>query len=123
MTNNSEWADWSLRQLDRWALHTRLIANPVIYAELSIGFQRIDEVETFLERAGVGIEEISRRALFLAGEAFREYRARGGTKTGVLPDFFIGAHAVAEGISLLTRDVRRYRSYFPSITLITPGDA
>ena len=122
-TNNSEWADWSLRQLDRWALHTRLIANPVIYAELSIGFQRIDEVESFLERTGVEIEEISRRALFLAGKAFREYRARGGTKTGVLPDFFIGAHAVAEGISLLTRDSRRYRSYFPTIMLITPGDA
>lgn len=122
-TNNSEWADWSLRQLDRWALHTRLIANPVIYAELSIGFQRIDEVESFLERTGVEIEEISRRALFLAGKAFREYRVRGGPRTGVLPDFFIGAHAVAEGISLLTRDARRYRSYFPTIALITPGDA
>jgi predicted nucleic acid-binding protein len=123
VTNNSEWADWSLRQLDKWSLNTRLVANPVIYAELSIGFQRIDEVEAFLEETGVEIEEISRRALFLAGKAFREYRARGGFKTGVLPDFFIGAHAVAEGIGLLTRDARRYRSYFPTNMLITPGDA
>jgi hypothetical protein len=61
--------------------------------------------------------------LFLAGKAFQTYRARGGSKTGVLPDFFIGAHAVAEGISLLTRDTRRYRSYFPTVSLITPGDA
>jgi predicted nucleic acid-binding protein len=123
VTNDSEWADWSLRQLDKWALHSRLIANPVIYAELSIGFQRIDEVEAFLEETGVQIEEISRRALFLAGKAFREYRARGGPRTGVLPEFFIGAHAVTEGVGLLTRDARRYRSYFPTITLITPGDA
>ena len=123
VTSDSQWADWSLRQLERWALHTRLVANPVIYAELSIGFQRIDEVEAFLEETGVKIEEISRRALFLAGKAFREYRARGGPKTGVLPDFFIGAHAVSEGISLLTHDVRRYRSYYPTITLIAPGDA
>jgi predicted nucleic acid-binding protein len=122
-TNNSLWADWSLRQLERWALYTRLIANPVIYAELSIGFQQIDEVEAFLEETGVEIEEISRSALFLAGKAFREYRARGGPRTGVLPDFFIGAHAVAEGIDLLTRDARRYRSYFPTLRLITPGDA
>ena len=64
-----------------------------------------------------------RPALFLAGKAFQTYRARGGTKTGVLSDFFIGAHAVTEGLSLLTRDVRRYRSYFPTITLIAPGDA
>ena len=101
VTNDSEWADWSLRQLERRALHTRLVANPVIYAELSIGFQRIDEVEAFLEETGVEIEEISRRALFLAGKAFREYRARGGRKTGVSPVFFIGAHAMSQGISLL----------------------
>jgi predicted nucleic acid-binding protein len=84
-----------------------------VYAELSVSFQRIDEVEAFLEET----------ALFLAGKAFREYRARGGARTGVLPDFFIGAHAVIRGIALLTRDTRRYRSYFPTIALITPGDA
>jgi predicted nucleic acid-binding protein len=123
VTNDPQWADWSLRQLERRALQSRLVANPVVYAELSIGFQRIDEVEAFLEETGVEIEEIPRRALFLAGKAFRDYRARGGTKTGVLPDFFIGAHAVAEGMSLLTRDTRRYRSYFPTVMLITPRDA
>jgi predicted nucleic acid-binding protein len=99
-----------------------LAINPVVYAELSIGFQRIDEVEAILAATEVGIEEIPRPALFFAGKAFRDYRARGGAKTGVLPDFFIGAHAVIEGIGLLTRDARRYRTY-PSITPITPGDA
>jgi predicted nucleic acid-binding protein len=123
VTNDPVWADWSQRQLEKHALQTRLVANPVVYAELSIGFQRIDEVEAILEETSVEIEEIPRRALFLAGEAFQSYRARGGTKTGVLSDFFLGAHAVVEGIGLLTRDPRRYRTYFPTITLITPGDA
>jgi predicted nucleic acid-binding protein len=123
VTNDAQWADWSVRQLERYALQTRLVANPVVYAELSVSFQRIDEVEAFLEETGVDIEEIPRTALFLAGKAFREYRARGGTRTGVLPDFFIGAHAAIRGIALLTRDTRRYRSYFPTIALITPGDA
>ncbi|MGH6919641.1 MAG: type II toxin-antitoxin system VapC family toxin [Geminicoccaceae bacterium] len=123
VTSDPVWADWSQRQLEQLALRTRLAINPVVYAELSIGFQRIDEVEAILAATGVEIEEIPRPALFLAGKAFQAYRARGGTKTGVLSDFFIGAHAVIEGTSLLTRDVRRYRSYFPTITLITPGDA
>jgi predicted nucleic acid-binding protein len=122
VTNDPQWAEWSLRQLERCALQTRLVANPVVYAELSIGFQRIDEVEGFLEETGVEIEEVPRRALFLAGKAFQKHRERGGTKAGVLPDFFIGAHALVEGIALLTRDTRRYRSYFPTIVLITPGD-
>jgi predicted nucleic acid-binding protein len=123
VTDDPYWADWSLRQLESYGLQTRLVANPVVYAELSIGFQRIDEVEAILEETGVEIEDIPRPALFLAGKAYREYRTRGGAKTGVLPDFFIGAHAVVQGISLLTRDARRYRTYFPTITLITPGDA
>lgn len=123
VTNDPIWADWSQRQLEKLAFQYRLAVNPVVYAELSIGFQRIAEVETVLDEIRVEVEEIPRPALFLAGKAFRAYRARGGTKTGVLPDFFIGAHAVVAGIALLTRDARRYRAYFPSITLITPGDA
>lgn len=123
VTNDPVWADWSQRQLEKLAFQTRLAINPVVYAELSIGFQRIDEVEAILAATEVEIEEIPRPALFLAGKAFQTYRARGGTKTGVLSDFFVGAHAVVEGIALLTRDVRRYRSYFPTIMLITPGDA
>jgi predicted nucleic acid-binding protein len=95
----------------------------LVYAELSVGYNRPDEVDAALAEAGAKLVEIPRAALFLAGKAFQSYRARGGTRTGVLPDFFIGAHAVAEGLSLLTRDIRGYRSYFPTITLITPGDA
>ena len=123
VTNDPLWADWSQRQLDQLAFQTRLAINPVVYAELSIGFQRIDEVEAILAATDVEIEEIPRLALFLAGKAFGDYRARGGAKTGVLSDFFIGAHAVVEGVALLTRDTRRYRSYFPTIVLITPSDA
>lgn len=123
ITDDPIWADWSLRQIDMQALRERLVINPVVYAELSISFDRLEEVDAFLGGAGIEVDETPRAALYLAGRAFQTYRARGGAKTGVLPDFFIGAHAVVEGISLLTRDLRRYRSYFPTIMLITPGDA
>jgi predicted nucleic acid-binding protein len=123
LTNDPIWADWSLRQIENQALRDRLVINPVVYAELSTSFDHYEEVDAFLRGAGIEVDEMPRPALFLAGKAFQTYRARGGTKTGVLSDFFIGAHAVAEGISLLTRDVRRYRSYFPRIKLIAPGDA
>jgi predicted nucleic acid-binding protein len=123
VTDDPIWADWSLRQLEIQALRDRLVVNAVVYAELSFGFDRVEEVDAFLSGAGVDVEEIPRAALFVAGKAFQEYRARGGTRTGVLPDFFIGAHGVVQGIGLLTRDTRRYRSYFPTIVLITPGDA
>jgi predicted nucleic acid-binding protein len=123
VTNDPIWADWSQRQLEKLALQSRLAVNPVVYAELSIGFKRIAEVEAVLDATRVDVEEIPRAALFLAGKAFQSYRARSGTKTGVLPDFFIGAHAVVARIPLLTRDARRYRTYFPRIVLITPGDA
>jgi predicted nucleic acid-binding protein len=123
ITNDPIWADWSLRQLERLSLEEALLVNPVVYAELSGGFDRAEEVDVALVKAGVQLVEVPRPALFLAGKAFQTYRARGGLKTGVLPDFFIGAHAVVEGLSLLTRDARRYRGYFPTITLITPGDA
>jgi predicted nucleic acid-binding protein len=123
ITNDPIWADWSLRQIDMQALHDRLVINSVVYAELSISFDRFEEVVAFLGGAGIEVDEMPRAALFLAGKAFQTYRARGGTKTGVLSAFFIGAHAVVEGMSLLTRDIGRYRSYFPTIMLITPGDA
>ena len=123
VTNDPQWVDWSQRQLEKQALQARLIVNPVVYAELSIGFRTIEEVDRILDATSIELEEIPRLALFLAGKAFQTSRARSGSKTGVLPDFFIGAHAVAEGIGLLTRDTRRYRTYFPTVTLITPGDA
>jgi predicted nucleic acid-binding protein len=107
VTADPVWADWSQRQLETLALQTRLAINLVVYAELSIGFQRIDEVDAVLAVTDVEIEEIPRPALFLAGKAFRDYRARRGAKTGVLPDFLIGAHAVVARTALLTRDARR----------------
>jgi predicted nucleic acid-binding protein len=123
VTDDPIWADWSARQLRIWSAYGTLVVNPVVYAELSVGYDRIDEVDAALDAAGVELVEIPRAALFLAGKAFAKYRARGGTRSGVLPGFFIGAHAVVQGIGLLTRDSRRYRTYFPTIILITPGDA
>jgi predicted nucleic acid-binding protein len=122
-TDDPIWADWSARQLRILSVQEALVVNPVVYAELSVGFDRIEELDAALATAGVDLLESPRAALFLAGQAFRTYRAQGGTRTGVLPDFFIGAHAVVAGMSLLTRDTRRYRSYFPTVVLITPGDA
>ncbi len=123
VSDHPQWADWSQRQLEAAAIKRRLAINAVIYAELSIGFRRIEEVEAVLARTQIGIEEIPREALFLAGKAFQRYRKRGGTRTGVLPDLFIGAHAAVLGIPLLTRDTRRYADYFPRLELLAPARA
>src|SRR5262245_11727196 len=101
----------------------RVLINAVVYSEFSIGYARIEEVDRVLAQVDLDLTEIPRSALFLAGKAFQNYRARGGTRTGVLPDFFIGAHAAVAQIPLLTRDPRRYRTYFPNITLIAPDQA
>ncbi len=114
------WADWSQRQLDAWSLRGRLVINPIIYAELSMAFARIEELEDVLKEGGLSIEPIPHEALFLAGKAFLKYRQRKGAKTNVLPDFLVGAHAAVAGLTILTRDVGRYRSYFPSVSLVTP---
>jgi predicted nucleic acid-binding protein len=121
VTKNPGWQDWSLQQLDAAALRDRLVINAVVYAELSIGFERLEEVDAALARAAIDVVEIPRGALFVAGKAFREYRRRGGTKTGVLPDFFIGAHAAVLDAPLVTRDAGRYRTYFPTLELIAPN--
>ena len=115
------WADWSQQQLERLALTDTLTINPVIYAEFSIGYARIEEVEAVLAAVAMPVASMPREALFLAGKAFLLYRQRGGSRNGVLPDFLIGAHASVEGWRLLTRDIARYRSYFPSLQLIAPG--
>jgi predicted nucleic acid-binding protein len=119
--NDRHWADWSQRQLEAAAASDELAINAVVYAELSVGYRRIQDLNTMLAAAGIVLMQIPRPALFLAGKAFRRYRRDGGTKTGVLADFFIGAHAVIEHAPLITRDARRYRAYFPGITLITSG--
>jgi len=116
------WASWSQRQLDIAAARGRLVINPVVYAELSIAFERIEELEAVVEAAGLLLEELPREALFLAGKAFLGYRRRrGGNKHGILPDFFIGAHAAVRGMPVLTRDARLYRAYFPTLEVIGPG--
>jgi predicted nucleic acid-binding protein len=120
VTNNPIWESWSLRQLEDAALRDRLVIDPVVYAELSIGFAQPGEVDAVLATADISVVEAPRSALFLAGKVFREYRKRGGGRTGVLPDFFIGAHAAVLGAPLITRDARRYRTYFPAIALIAP---
>ncbi|HYD69596.1 type II toxin-antitoxin system VapC family toxin [Azospirillum sp.] len=120
ITDDPNWADWSVRQLEAATRNGPLIINDVIYAELSIRFADLDDLEAMLEDAGLVVSPIPRPALFLAGKAFQRYRAAGGTRTGVLPDFFIGAHAAAASLPLLTRDAQRYRTYFPTVTLILP---
>ena len=118
--DDAQWADWSQRQLDRATLNDGLCINAVIYAELSIAYARIEELESMLATASLAVEPIPREALFLAGKAFVRHRRKRGAKTGVLPDFFIGAHAAVAGIPLLTRGAARYRTYFPKLTLIAP---
>jgi predicted nucleic acid-binding protein len=120
VTRDPVWADWSKRELEAAALRERLAINPVVYAELSAGFTTIEQVEEVLGLVGITVVQMSRPALFMAGRAFRNYRRRGGTKAGVLPDFFIGAHAAVLAVPLITRDAARYRSYFPTVELVAP---
>jgi predicted nucleic acid-binding protein len=118
--NDPTWADWSQQQLEAASLREQLCINPVIYAELSMAFNRIEEVEQVVHEGQLLVEPLPREALFLAGKVFLQYRKRGGAKTGVLPDFFIGAHAAIAGMNILTRDAGRYRTYFPRTVLICP---
>lgn len=113
-------AAWSQGQLEAAALTDRLVINAVIYAELSIAFARIEELERVIAEAALTIEPIPREALFLAGKVFLDYRRHQGLKQSVLPDFYIGAHAAVSQHTLLTRDANRYRTYYPTVVLITP---
>ncbi len=121
VTNDPRWSEWSRRQLEIWAGRGALCVNAIVYAELSIGFRRIEELEAVLAVTAVRLIDIPPAALFLAGKAFQAYRRAGGTKSGVLPDFFLGAHAAVVGMPLLTRDTSRYASYFPKVPLIAPA--
>ena len=120
VTDDPTWADWSQQQLSAAALRDRLAINPVIYAEFSSRFAKIEDIDAVLASADIAVTEMPRTALFLAGQAFKTYRRRGGVRISVLPDFFIGAHAAVLGAPLMTRDAGRYRSYFPSVELIAP---
>ena len=120
VTRTPDWWQWSLRQLDDAALNGPVIVNDVIYAEISTRYPSVDVVDSVLSDLGVDLVPMPRSALFLAGKVYLRYRAAGGVRTGVLSDFFIGAHAEVQGLPLLTRDVARYRSYFPKVELIAP---
>ncbi len=120
--NDPDWAEWSLQQLRHRSRLTPLAINQVIYAELSIAFSRMEMLDAALATLEMRQLEIPRPALFLAGKAFLRYRQQGGTKSNVLADFFIGAHAAVSRLPLLTRDTRRYRTYFPTVELIAPGN-
>ena len=113
---------WGARTigLEEFSAITGLFINPVVYSEVSIGFKRIEEMESAMSRSGFRMLEIPREALFLAGKAFLKYRNNRGTKRSPLPDFFIGAQAAVFGMDLITRDVSRYHTYFPTVRLISP---
>jgi predicted nucleic acid-binding protein len=120
MTEDARWLSWSAEAVEQAADRFRLVINPIIYAEVSIRYSRIEDLEAALPRAMLDREAIPYEAAFLAGKCFLVYRQRGGAKRSPLPDFFIGAHAAVAGYRLLTRDAARYRSYFPRLPLIAP---
>ena len=120
VTEDPTWFWWSSRTLGDWAEREALIINPIVYAEVSISFERIEEVEAALPPSYFQRAPLPWEAAFLAGKCFKEYRRRGGGKTAPLPDFYIGAHAAVASIPLMTRDASRYRTYFPTLTLIAP---
>ena len=120
LIQNPTWGDWSAKQLATARRRGLLVINPLIYAEISISFDSLDDLDHY-----IGEDDFERRPLpwdaaFLAGRAFAIYRKEGGAKSAPLPDFYIGAHAQVENLTLLTRDANRYRSYFPKVKLITP---
>jgi predicted nucleic acid-binding protein len=122
-TQNPVWEGWSRQALARIADQRVLVINPLICAEVSIGFARIEELEAALPLTAFRRDPLPYEAAFLAGKCFLDYRGRGGAKTSPLPDFYIGAHAAVAGFALLTRDRGRYRTYFPKLDLIAPEQA
>ena len=120
LTEGPQWFEWSAQMLAEYADQGELVINPIIYAEISIGFNQLEEVEAALPEDFFRRDPLPYSAAFLAGQSFLEYRRRGGERPSPLPDFYIGAHAAVAEIPLLTRDVNRYRTYFPSVPLITP---
>jgi predicted nucleic acid-binding protein len=120
MTEDSRWFSWSSAAIERAADRFRLVINPIIYAEMSVRYSQIEELDEVLPKAMFDREALPYEAAFLAGKSFLAHRRRGGTKQSPLPDFFIGAHAAVAGYRLLTRDASDYRTYFPKLSLIAP---
>jgi predicted nucleic acid-binding protein len=121
MSEDSRWFSWSAEAIERAADTSRLVINPIIYAEVSVRYSRIEELDAALPKAVLDRELVPYEAAFLAAKSFSAYRRRGGVKHSILPDFFIGAHAAVAGYRLMTRDVPRYRTYFPKLIMISPG--
>ena len=120
LTEDPTWYPWSADALRRTAEHAVLVINPIIYAEVSVRFETIEELEDAIPAFMFQRREVPWEAAFLAGKCFLKYRRAGGQRTTPLPDFFIGAHAAVERLDLLTRDTVRYRAYFPAVQLIAP---
>ncbi|MEO6212078.1 MAG: type II toxin-antitoxin system VapC family toxin [Vicinamibacterales bacterium] len=120
VTDDEEWGDWSAAMLAEAAQEGRLVINPLIYAEVSCRFTRIEALDDAVPPEYFVREPLPWPASFLAARAFLKYRKRGGKRAAPLPDFYIGAHAALAGYTLLTRDARRYRSYFPTLPIIAP---
>jgi predicted nucleic acid-binding protein len=121
MNEDSEWFAWSARAVERVGDDFRLVVNAVIYSEVSVRYSNIEDLDAALPRTMFDREPIPYEAAFLAGKSFMAYRRRSGTKRSPLPDFLIGAHAAVAGYRLLTRDVTRYRAYYPRLRLIAPS--
>jgi predicted nucleic acid-binding protein len=120
VTEDPEWLEWSAAALSRQANVGPLVVNPIVYAEVAARFERIEDLEAALPDDYYQRREMPWEAAFLAGRSFLKYRRRGGERRSPLPDFYIGAHALVAGFTLLTRDARRYRAYFPKLRIIAP---
>ena len=120
LQDDPQWADWSIGQMRAQASVHPLAINAVIYAEISLSFSTLEALNGVVATLALELREIPRSALFLAAKAYAQYRRRGGSKLQVLPDFFIGAHAMVEGWPLLTRDASRFRTYFPTLEVLAP---
>ncbi len=119
-TNDESWADWSEATLEKYSQTNTLYINSIVYTEVSIGFDRVEEVESAIDVLSIKVLELPREALFLTGKAYLKYRKNKGIKTSPLPDFFIGAHASVSQLGLVTRGMTKYKTYFPQVRLIHP---
>ena len=121
LNNEPQWADWSIHQLRVQSKIHVLTINPIIYAELSCTFKKVEDLDEVLQVMGFKFNQIPKPALFLAGKAFLRYRQQGCIKNSILADFFIGAHAAVSRLPVLTRDTQRYQTYFPTVKLVSPN--
>jgi predicted nucleic acid-binding protein len=122
VTDDPRWGEWSSSTLARCAESGVLVINPIIYAEVSVGFDRIEELDQVLPTDSFRRDPLPWEAAFLAGKCFLAYRRRGGSRRSPLPDFYIGAHAAVKDLVVLTRDPRRYRTYFPHLNILSPAE-